>query len=94
MDKQVREILVSLGYARYASAPYEKYFKTFTSSNGDCIELRIRTTSPEEQALHQGKYSALARRCGGSVFGIGFEVFFGDDIRDLDKKMRRRNAKN
>lgn len=88
MEQNFREILESLGYARYATAPYEKYFKMFTSSNGDCIELRIRTTSPEEQALYQGKYSALARRRGGSVFGTGFEVFFGDDVRDLDKKMQ------
>jgi hypothetical protein len=88
MDKKDKDIFESLGYALYAVNPYEKYFKTFTPSNGDCIELRIRTTSPEEQALYQGKYSAKARRRGGSVFGIGFEVFFGDDIRDLDKKMQ------
>lgn len=87
MDKKDKDILKSLGYDRYAVAPYEKYFKTITSSNGDRIELRIRTTTSEEQALYQGKYSAKARRRDGSVFGIGFEVFFSDDIEVLDKKM-------
>lgn len=89
MDTKDIDILESLGYARYAAAPYEKYFKTITSSNGDCIELRVRTTSPEEQALYQGKFSAKARY--RDVSAVGFEtfpVFFGDDIEDLDKKMQ------
>ena len=88
MDIKDEDILKSLGYAQYAAAPYEKYFKTFTSSNGDRIELRIRTTSPKEQALYQGKFSAKARRRDDSAFGIGFEVFFGDDVIELDKQMQ------
>ena len=88
MDRKDQDALRSFGYFQYAVAPCEKFSRTITASNGDHIELRIRTTSQEEQALHGKKYSAKARRRDGLFFGIGFEAFFGDDVEDLDRKMQ------
>lgn len=89
MNKKDKETLKSLGYYQYSFQPYDKFCRTTEgSSPAEFFELRIRTTSQAEKDLYHGIYSAKARLQNGSVFGTGFETFFGDDIIELDKQMQ------
>ena len=87
MNSEDRETLKMLGYQQYAEEPYEKFSRMMKASPDAKIRLRIRTTSDAEKQLYHASLSALARSLDGSVFGEGFECFFGDSVEELDRLM-------